>query len=550
MTGENEDKIKIIPLGGLGAIGCHLTVFEYRNEILIVDVGIMFPDEEMPGVDFLIPDFTYIIQNKWKVRGIVITHGHEDHIGALSFLLQNITAPVYATRLTLGFIKSRLEERPPREEAQLIEVAPRDRVSIGAFTVEFIKVNHSIADGVGLAINTDEGTIIHTGDFKVDYSPLDGQVIDLSRFSEYGDQGVLLLMSDSTNAVVEGHSRSETSLMGGLSDIFSSSKGRIIVACFASNIHRIQQVLDAAHRYNRKVAFSGSTVQKNFEIASNLGYLTVRDELIIDIKKASGLPDKKVVVICTGSQGEPMSALSRMANGTHKQIMIGAKDTVMITASIIPGKEKTVNNVVNSLLKLGAEVYYDQEDIHATGHAPQEELKLMISLVKPRFFMPIHGEYRHLTAHARIAESLKMKSSRIIVAENGDILELSGKGFVKTGVLKLSRVFVDGNEIGDIESEIIKDRQTMSTEGVVFISALISGETVWKPVNMTVKGFANRKKDVLDAIQELAGNDLEKILSEGIEENEIIPELRKKLKKYIFGLTRRYPIIEIQLIRM
>ncbi len=548
---QREDKIKIIPLGGLGAIGNHLTVFEYKNDILIVDVGLMFPDEEMPGIDFLIPDFSYIEKNKKKVKGIIITHGHEDHIGALPFLLQKITAPVYAASLTLGFIQSRLEERQPKDKPELVKISPREKIKIGKFQVEFIRINHSIIDGVGLAITTGCGTIIHSGDFKIDYSPLDGHVIDLARFTEYGASGVLLLMSDSTNALVKGYSRSESSLQEGLLDIFASSKGRIIVASFASHIHRIQQVLDAAHKYNRKVALSGITVEKNFEIANNLGYLNYREDLLIDIKEAVRLEDKKIVIVCTGSQGEPMSALSRMANGTHKHIHIHEKDTVAISASIIPGKEKTVNSVVNALLKKGAEVLYDQKDIHATGHATEEELKLMISLIKPKFFMPIHGEYRHLRAHARIAESLKIKPSRIMLAENGDVLELTPDSFKKTGSIPLSKVFVDGIDIGDIESDIIKDRQAMSTDGILFISAVISGTTVKQAPEITTKGFIGAgNKKIFKSILDFTGKELEGMVLDGHRKKDIIINMEKKLKKHIFGLTKRSPLIEIRLIEV
>jgi ribonuclease J len=548
---HKEEKIKIIPLGGLGAIGNHLTVFEYKNEILIVDVGLMFPDEEMPGVDFLIPDFSYIEKNKKKVKGIIITHGHEDHIGALPFLLQKITAPVYAGSLTIGFIQSKLEERPPKDDPKLIKVAPRDKVKIGKFQVEFIRINHSIIDGIGLAINTGCGTIIHSGDFKIDYSPLDGHVIDLARFTEYGEEGVLLLMSDSTNALVKGYSRSESSLQEGLMDIFASSRGRIIVASFASHIHRIQQVLDAAHRYNRKVALSGITIEKNFEIAQNLGYLNYREDLIIDIREAVRLEDKKIVIVCTGSQGEPMSALSRMANGTHKHIHIHEKDTVAISASIIPGKEKTVNTVVNALLKKGADVLYDQKDIHATGHATEEELKLLLTLTKPKFFMPIHGEYRHLRAHARIAESLKIKPTRIMIAENGDILELTTNSFKKTDSIPLSKVFVDGIEIGDIESDIIKDRQAMSTEGIIIVSAVISGTYVKQSPEITAKGFIGAgNKKITNSILDLAKKELDDLVLSGYKRQDITFELEKKLKKHIFGLTKRSPLIEIRLIEV
>ncbi len=549
MTEEIKEKIKIIPIGGLSAIGNHLTVIEYKDDIIIVDAGIMFPDETTPGIDFLIPDFSYIVKNKHKVRGIIITHGHEDHIGALPFLLREVNVPIYATKITIGFIQSRLTERPPKEEPVFIEIVLREQFQLENFIIEFIRVNHSIVDGVGLAITTGAGTIIHTGDFKIDYSPLDGQVIDLSRFAEYGDNGVLLLMADSTNATVEGYSKSESSLKQGIMDIFSSSKGRIIAASFASNIHRIQQVMDAAYRYNRKVTLSGATIQKNFEIAKELGYLSFKENMLIDIKKAINLPEKQVVVICTGSQGEPMSALSRMSNGTHKHIRISKKDSVIIAASIIPGKEKTVNNVVNTLLRQGAEVYYDQENIHASGHASKEELKLMITLVKPKFYMPIHGEFRHLKANAKIAESLKIKPSHIVIAENGDVLELTKKHFKKESSIKLKRFYVDGIEIDDIKSEVIKDRQTMSTDGILFVTAAISGRLLQGPPKITIKGFIGSKNEkIIDALSEFTEAEIGKMLLEDTPESEISTKLKKKLKSLVFGLTKRNPIIEVQLL--
>lgn len=548
---QEQGKIKILPLGGLGAIGNHLTVFEYKESIIIVDAGIMFPDEELPGVDFLIPDFSYLEKNKKKIKGIIITHGHEDHIGALPFLLQKVKAPVYGTSLTLGFIRNRLEERPLNYEPELIEVSSREQIAIDAFQIEFIRINHSIVDGIGLAINTGHGTIIHSGDFKIDYSPLDGQVIDLARFAEYGEKGVLLLMSDSTNALVKGYSRSESSLKEGLIDIFSSAKGRIIVASFASNIHRIQQVLDAAYRYNRKVALSGTSIEKNFEISSSLGYLSYKEDLVINIKQASSLPDKKLVVVCTGSQGEPMSALSRMASGTHKHIRINDKDTIVISASVIPGKEKTVNSVVNSLLKKGAEVFYDQDDIHATGHATEEELKLMITITKPKFFMPIHGEFRHLRAHAKIAESLKIKSSRIVIAENGDVMELTQNSFKKTGSISLSKVFVDGIDIGDIESDIIKDRQVMSTEGTLIITAAISGTVLTKTPQVVARGFiGNKSRKILDSIIRFTETELDKLLLEGLTKEELINNFDKRIKKHVHGTTKRSPLIVTNIIEV
>lgn len=545
---NTDNKIKIIPLGGLGYIGKNITLFEYKNEIIIVDCGIMFPNDEAPGIDFIIPDFSYIISNKSRIKAIVITHGHEDHIGAIPYLLQEISAPIYATKLTIGLIQSRLSEKTPKEPPVFHEVSSRQSVKIGAFSLEFIRVNHSIIDGVAIAINTDIGTIIHTGDFKIDFTPVDGHIIDLHRFAEYGEKGVLLLMSDSTNAERPGHTRSEAVLSKKLLEIFSGSKGRIIIATFASNIHRIQQVLDVAQIYNKSVVISGMTMLKNVEIARSLGYLNFRDDLIISFEKASSLPSKKIVIIGTGSQGEPMSALSRMANGTHRNFAAQKGDTVIITASVIPGNERTVNNVVNSLKKLEADVYHEHEpDIHVSGHASSEELKLMIALTKPEFFMPIHGEYKHLKAHALHAESLKVKPSKIMIGQVGDVLELSRKNFKKAGTVQLSEIYVDGTEIGDVESTVIKDRQAMSTEGYVGISVIIAEGMLVQQPTITSKGFVGVKKTkLLTSIQRDVEHHVSLLLKKNLSATEIESALSKTMKNNIFKLSKRNPLITVQ----
>jgi ribonuclease J len=516
-----------------------------------VDCGIMFPTEEMPGIDYIIPDFGYIRKNKSKVRAILVTHGHEDHIGAIPYLLQEVSAPVYATKLTIGLIQSRLEEIPPKNEPEFIEISPRDRKQIGRFGVEFIKVNHSIIGGVGLAITTEVGTVIHTGDFKIDFSPVDGDVTDIFRFADYGEKGVLLLMSDSTNAEREGFTKSESVLVDKLADIFSSANGRIIVATFASNIHRIQQVMDVAQRYNRKVVISGLTMQKNVEIANSLGYLNYRSDLILDVSKAGSLPNKKLVIIGTGSQGEPMSALYRMAYGTHRSFIAEKGDTVVITASVIPGNERMVTNVVNSLMKMGAEVYYDQDDdIHVSGHGSSKELKLMIAVTKPKFFMPIHGEFRHLKAHAEIAESLNIKPSRIILADNGDILELTAKSFKKIDSIELSQIYVDGKDIGDIESSVIKDRHMMSSDGIIVITIVVAEGMLMRQPDIVSRGFlGNKEEKVLDLIRKDINDRVKKMLKEKHTSNDdIVMSLQKGLKNYIFKLSRRNPLIVIEIL--
>lgn len=548
----NPKSIKIISLGGLEHIGKNLTLFEYKDSIIIIDCGIMFPGDGMPGVDYIIPDFDYIKKHKNRVKGIIITHGHEDHIGAIPYLLQIIHVPIYATKLTIGLIVSRLEEKPSKQPPVFHEIKPRDTVSIGSFRIEFIKVNHSIIGGVALAINTDIGTIIHTGDFKIDFSPVDGQVIDLYRFADYGEKGVLLLLSDSTNAEREGFTKSESVLIQKLNEIFSESRGRIIVASFASNIHRIQQVIDAAQRYNRQITISGLTMQKNIEIARNLGFLNYRDNLIVDVNQANTLPHKKLVIIGTGSQGEPMSALSRMAKGTHRHFTAEKGDTVIITASVIPGNERMVNNVINSLMKLGSNVYYDQdEDIHVSGHGSIKELKLILSVTKPHFFMPIHGEYRHLKAHAKIAESLNIDPSRILIAQCGDVLALTSTSFKKVDSIDLSQIYIDGEDVGDIEGSVIKDRHAMSTDGIVIIIITIADGIPLRQPDIFTRGFLNNQEQtIITALQKDVNHRLKTLLNHGEGNQEIKNVISKGLRNIIFKLTKRNPLIVIEVLNV
>jgi len=549
---KDNNSVKIIPIGGLGAIGKNMTLFMQNDEIIIVDCGIMFPRDEMPGIDYIIPDFTFVRQHRDKVKGIILTHGHEDHIGAISFLLQEVKAPLYATRLTIGLIQSRLEERPLKYDPKFIEVEPRQTETIGSFSIEFIRVNHSIIGGVGLAIQTVAGTIIHTGDFKIDFSPVDGEVTDLYRFAHYGEKGVMLLLSDSTNSEKLGFTRSESSIMDKLSDIFSDSKGRIIVASFASNIQRIQQVLDTAQKYNRKVVISGLTMQKNIEIASTLGFLDIRDDLIISFEEASRLTNKKIVIIGTGTQGEPMSALARMAFGTHRNFIAERGDTVIITASVIPGNERMVTNIVNALMELGVNVYYDKdEDIHVSGHGSSKELKLMLTITKPKFFMPVHGEYKHLKKHADIAESLNIKPAHIIIAKNGDILELNKKHFKKIDKIKLSEMYVDGTEIGDVASNVIRERHMMSTEGIFFVTAVISQGMPMAEPELVARGFISHENTkIMSALKKDIEEKTKKMLRERAAAEAIQDFLQRSLKNTIYRLTRRNPIIVVRVIEV
>jgi ribonuclease J len=544
---DNGKKVKIIPIGGLDAIGRNITLIECDDTILIVDCGMMFPTSEMPGVDYIIPDFDYLIRNKHKVKGLVITHGHEDHIGGVPYLLQKLHVPIYGTKLTIGFIRSRLEDKPPAEKPEYNEIAPRETFQVGAFRVEFIRVNHSIADSVALAIKTPAGVIIHTGDFKIDHAPADGKLTDLYRFAEYGEQGVLLLMSDSTNAERPGYTGSENIIDATLADTFSNAKGRIILATFASNINRIQQVLDAAQKFNRKVVISGRSMLKNVEIAKTLGYLTFKDNLIVDLNEAKTIQDKKIVIICTGTQGEPMSALTRMANGTHKHFIIGASDRVIITASVIPGNERLVSSVINLLLKLGTDVYYEQaRDIHVSGHASQEELKLMMALTKPKFFMPIHGEYKQLKAHGRLAESLGIRPSNIMFGQNGDVLTLSRDSFRKTDAFPIRNVFVDGTHIGDLDSDIIKDRQSLSIEGIIIATVVVQQGMLASAPEILMKGFA---ADEGDRIHQMLIHEVEHRFSRGGEGSmsakEIQSLVKKSLKTLLYRTFMRDPIVEV-----
>jgi len=547
-----DSTVKIIPLGGLGAIGKNIMLLEQGDDIIIIDCGIMFPRDEMPGIDYIIPDLSYVRRNKSKVKGIILTHGHEDHIGAISFLLQEVQAPIYATKLTIGLVRSRLEERPLRYEPRFVEVKPRQIEEIGPFTVEFIRVNHSIIGSVGLAIQTVAGTIIHSGDFKIDFSSVDGEVTDIYRFADYGEKGVLLLMSDSTNSEKPGFTKSEAILMDRLFEIFSESKGRVIVASFASNIQRIQQVLDTAYKFNRKVVISGLTMQKNIEIAQSLGFLDIKSDLIIPIEKASEYPNKKIVIIGTGTQGEPMSALARMAFGTHRHFVVEKGDTVIITASVIPGNERMVTNIINSLMETGANVYYDkEEEIHVSGHGSSKELKLMISVTKPKFFMPVHGEFKHLKKHAEIAESLNIKSSRIVIAKNGDVLELSKKSFKKIDRIALSEMYVDGSEVGDVAGDVIKERHLMSTEGVIFITSVISQGMALNEPDIISKGFVSSENQKIHSmIKREIEDKIRRLLIERRKREEIESLLSSYIKNYIYKITKRNPLIIVNVIEI
>ncbi len=470
--------LKLIPLGGLGEIGLNMMAVEYGDTIFVIDAGLMFPEAYMLGVDYVIPDMDYLRQNRRRVSGIVLTHAHEDHIGALPFLLREINVPVFGTPFTLGIVRHKLEEHELLATASLHEVLPRERLKIGPFEVEFIRVNHSVVDGVGLAIRTPVGMVVHTGDFKMSQTVVDGMLTDVNRFAQCGEEGVLALLSDSTNVEKEGHTISAQEIGSELSRITDAASGRIIVALFASNIARIQQIVNIAKARGRKIVVNGRSIEVSVDIARNLGYLDLPGEMEIDIDELNAFPDDEIIMVTTGSQGEPMSALARMAAGTHKQIKIHAEDTVILSSKFIPGNEKAIANIINNLYRRGADVVYEKiSNIHVSGHAFREELKMMINLTKPRFFMPVHGEYRHLVLHKRLAREMGIPDDRLILAQNGQVIELDEKGFRIRDSICSGRVLIDGKGIGDVGRSVLKERRVLSEEGLVVVNMAFDEET-------------------------------------------------------------------------
>jgi len=470
-----EPVVRLIPLGGLGEIGLNMMLVESGDDLIAIDCGLMFPDDELPGIDHVIPDFTYALERRTGFRAVVLTHGHEDHIGALPYLLRELPVPVYGTPLTLALVAERLREHGLLETADLRSIRPRDRIQAGVFGIEPIRVTHSIADGIGLAIDTPAGTIVHTGDFKLDPSPLDGEAPDYRRFAELGERGVTVLCSDSTNVDRPGHTRSEVEVGQALGGRFDVATGRIIVATFASHIHRIQQVLTLAARTDRRVALLGMSMQRNVTIAADLGYLQVPPAIVVPLEELASLPARQQVILSTGSQGEPHSALALMAAGEHKYVKVERGDLVIISARVIPGHERTIGRVVNALYRLGAEVLYeDNAFVHVSGHASQDDLKLMMSLTRPRYFVPVHGEYRHLLGHARLAESVGIAPERVFLMEDGMGLELSTADARVVGGFPAGRVLVDGKSVGDIGAVVLRDRQLLAEDGLIAVSVWIT----------------------------------------------------------------------------
>ena len=542
----NKKKLKVIPLGGLGEIGKNMTVFEYGNDIIIVDCGIAFPDDEMLGIDLVLPDIAYLKKNVDKIRGIVISHGHEDHIGAIPYVLKEINIPIYGSKLALGLIENKLKEHGLLSVAKMETVVSDQTIELGIFKVEFINSCHSIADAMAIAIHTPVGTVVHTGDFKIDYTPIQGDVINLMRFAELGNEGVLLLMSDSTNVEREGYTLSERTVGRSFERIFDDVKNRIIVATFASNIHRVQQIIDAAVRFGRKVALSGRSMINVANVAIELGYLNVPEGTLIDINDINKYSHDKLMIITTGSQGEPMSALSRMAASTHRQLEIIPGDLVVISATPIPGNEKTVSRVINQLFKKGANVIYNAlDEIHVSGHACQEELKLIFNLTKPKFFMPVHGEYRHLKQHANLSYAMGMPRENSFVMDIGNVLELDNHSAKVTGSVPSGKIFVDGLGVGDVGNIVLRDRRLLSQDGLVVIIITIDKETgaIIAEPDIISRGFVyvRESEQLIEQMRKVAVTALSKY--DGKEWATIKMVVKDALKEYLYTNVKRNPMI-------
>ena len=543
-----NNKLKITFLGGVGEIGKNMTALEYNDEIVIVDAGLTFPDDDLPGVDIVIPDMTYLIENKSKIKALLLTHGHEDHIGAVPFLLEQINVPIYGTRLTLALVDNKMKEHP-NVKYKAISVKPKNVLKIGSFSIEFVKVSHSIAGSLALAITTPVGTVVHTGDFKIDYEPIDGVMTDISRLGEIGRKGVSLLLCESTNVCRPGYSMSEKSVGRTLDEIIKNhANNRIIVATFASNIHRMQQIMDIAEKYNRKIAFTGRSMINVSEVAMKIGELTFNRDNIVDIDKVDKLDDKEILIMTTGSQGEPMSALTRMAAGEFKSVKIRPNDLVILSASPIPGNEKNVYNVINALYKLGADVIYDElEKVHTSGHACQEELKLMHSLVKPKFFMPIHGEYRHLKTHKELAMTLGMDARNILLPSIGMQVELGPNSIKEVGFVKAGQRLVDGIGIGDMDSNVLRERKQLSEDGICVVCVNINnvaGEVTNEPFIIT-RGvvYADEQESFVQDAKACIIASLKESDLRGVEPSVIRASLRRNVSNFIFRRTKRRPMI-------
>ncbi len=544
-----KSPLKIIPLGGLLEVGKNITVFEYENEIIVVDCGLAFPEDDMLGVDLVIPDITYLEKNKDKIKGLVITHGHEDHIGSIPYLLKQINIPIYATRLTIGLISNKLEEHGLLRSTKLNIVKQGETINFGKMQVEFIRSCHSIPDAVALAIHTPVGTVVHTGDFKIDYTPIDDERMDFGRIAELGNEGVLALMSDSTNAERKGYTMSESTVGEVFEKLFLHCTKRIVVATFASNVHRVQQIVNSSVKYGRKIAVCGRSMINMIQTAIELGYIQVPDNVFIDIDMINNYPDENLVIITTGSQGETMSALTRMAAGEHRKVTITPNDLVIISANPIPGNEKFVSKVIDDLMKIGAEVVYSAlEDVHVSGHACQEEQKLMLALVKPKYFIPVHGEYRQLIAHMDTAKKMGIDRENIFIMTNGRILELNENEAKLTGTVPSGKILVDGLGVGDVGNIVLRDRQHLSQDGLIVIVLTMdssTGEVVSGP-DVISRGFVyvRESENLMEDVKKVIREEIEKCEQKHIKEWSIIKSnLKDTLRDYIYQKTKRNPMI-------
>lgn len=542
--------IRIIPLGGLGEIGKNVTLYEYDGDMFLVDCGMSFPDEDTPGIDIVIPDFTYILENKDKIKGLVVTHGHEDHIGAIPYLLKNFNLPIYATRLTIGLIEGKLREHKLLDSANLNVISPGKMITLGKFAIEFIHVNHSIPDAVGFAITCAAGTVIQTGDFKIDTTPIDDYVIDIARFAQYGEKGVLALLADSTNAERSGFTPSEKLVGESFSTLFKKAEGhRIIVATFSSNVHRIQQIIDEAYRCNRKVAVTGRSMLSVVQVGSELGYLNVPEGVLIDIDMIRNYRPEELVIVTTGSQGETLSALHRIAFSDHRQIEIIPGDMIIISATPIPGNEKLVGRVVNELMKRGANVVYEKMyDVHVSGHACQEELKLMLSVVKPKYYIPVHGEYKHLRKNALIGEAMGIPEDNIVIASNGSVIEVSKDALKVTDTVQAGRVLVDGLGVGDVGSIVLRDRKHLAEDGIIIVSVAIDSVTheVVAGPEVVSRGFVYVKEseELMQSIDDVVCDALEYCFIHNIRDwTSIKTKIKDSVSKYLYTKIHRSPMV-------
>ena len=545
-----KESVRVAFLGGMNEIGKNMTVYEYKEDMFILDCGIAFPGDELPGVDLVIPDFTYIEKNISKIRGLIITHGHEDHIGGIAYLLKKVNIPIYATKLTIGLIKGKLKEHGLVESAKLVEIKPHDNITLGSFNIELIHVNHSIPDAVGLAIRCPAGILIHTGDFKIDTTPVDGDMIDLTRFAEYGKKGVLALFQDSTNAERPGYTMSEKTVGESFVNLFrKAGKRRIVVATFASNIHRVQQIIDVAQQSKRKVAVIGRSLENLVQVGEELGYLNVPKNILINIDNIKNYEDEHLVIITTGSQGEPMSALTKMAFGEHRKVVVSPNDYVIISATPIPGNEKMVGNVVNELMKRGIEVIYEKMyEVHVSGHACQEELKLMMGIIKPKFFIPVHGEQKHLQKHALLAQSMGFSKESIYIGTIGNHIEISEDGIKDIDTVPSGEVYVDGIGVGDVGNIVLNDRKHLSQDGLIVVVATINtytGEIESGP-DIVSRGFVyvRENEDLMNSARELACRIIEETYDSKYHDwNTVKGKLRDEISHLMYEKTKRSPMI-------